>query len=266
MRKTMLLAAALAVFAGTMTLLVRADTRNEGFFPDVPASGRFAEEVRYATDRNWFIGYPDGTFRPEQTITGTQAAEVIRRMFPDGLTREQFASFVRGGETRLVGGRTLPPQADERTFRQGDDRRYDRERLYGFDWTKQVDDVLKWDTAGCLWAFYASSAEPQCFTRPNRDHLVPLGDVHRSGGYAWDEPARRRFYLDVRNLFVLDEEENIRKSDFDPAEWLPTRNVCRYLETWIDIKNRYGLAADADELAAIRQGLTECPTGGKERQ
>ncbi|PID01612.1 Parasporal protein [Sporosarcina sp. P2] len=52
---------------------------NSGF-PDVPDSKHFAEAVNDLASRNIIGGYPDGTFRPNDSITRGQAAAIIVKM------------------------------------------------------------------------------------------------------------------------------------------------------------------------------------------
>ncbi|MBB4824965.1 hypothetical protein HNO89_002191 [Sporosarcina luteola] len=49
-------------------------------FIDVPASKHFAEAVYDLAERNLIGGYPDGTFRPGNSITRGQAAAIIAKM------------------------------------------------------------------------------------------------------------------------------------------------------------------------------------------
>jgi len=49
-------------------------------FPDVPDSKHFAEAVNDLAARNIIGGYPDGTFRPNDSITRGQAAAIIVKM------------------------------------------------------------------------------------------------------------------------------------------------------------------------------------------
>jgi len=49
-------------------------------FSDVPSSKYFAEAVNDLAERNIIGGYPDGTFKPGNTITRGQAAAIIAKM------------------------------------------------------------------------------------------------------------------------------------------------------------------------------------------
>ena len=61
-----------------------------------------AESVAYGAIRGWFKGYPDGTFRSEETITAGQMAKVITRAFPRGISRAEMADFIRHGNGAVV--------------------------------------------------------------------------------------------------------------------------------------------------------------------
>lgn len=97
--------------------------------PVIATSGGFSDvgrhelgaDIRYAVEQGWFQGYPDDTFRPDQRITQKQIATVISRAFPDGSTRAEMSSFMRGGFDRVnapnpVSFTTDKPDRHEHTF------------------------------------------------------------------------------------------------------------------------------------------------------
>lgn len=92
------------------------------------------------------------------------------------------------------------------------------------------------------------------------DHVVPLAEAHRSGARSW--PARRRaaFANDLGNLVVAGARENTGKGDQDPARWRPPRRSawCAYGLAWIEVKDRWRLASDDDERAALGAMLRTC--------
>lgn len=72
-----------------------------------PAEGNRAHErvfgsVGYAAARGWFLGYPDGTFRPERLISTVQIAAVVGRAYAGGVSRAEMAAFVRHGNQAVV--------------------------------------------------------------------------------------------------------------------------------------------------------------------
>ena len=225
-----------------------------GRFPDLPA-GRVADDIGFGAAQGWWQGYPNGTFQPERQVSDRQVAAVWNRMFPAGLSRGEAAVAARAAYQAVLEHR-LGGQVEVAEEGGG---RFDR-ALWEVAWPRRVDEALRWRQADCRWAFYARSPEPACLVEPNRDHLVAVGEVFQSGGWRWSEQTRHRFYVDVENLFVLDELENIQKSDFDPAGWMPSRNRCEYLTTWLAVKAKWQLAVDAVEAEAI---LAEgCLKGG----
>ena len=77
-------------------------------FDDVAESHPQSGDIAYAVEQGWFQGYPDGTFRPDRTITPTQIATVISRSFPAGSTRADLATFMRRG-SQALNDLTPPP-------------------------------------------------------------------------------------------------------------------------------------------------------------
>lgn len=64
-------------------------------FPDVPRNHPHAASIHWATEKAWFHGYEDGTFRPDEQISPEHAVIVLRRAFEDtGLTRGELATVL----------------------------------------------------------------------------------------------------------------------------------------------------------------------------
>jgi len=101
------------------------------------------------------------------------------------------------------------------------------------------------------------------FTNPKRldvDHVVPLKEVHDSGGWQWSSGKRRRFanYLkDESHLIAVQASANRRKGAKDIAEWIPANINFRkeYARYWAKIKVYWGLTADQTELKALKRIL-----------
>lgn len=99
----------------------------------------------------------------------------------------------------------------------------------------------------------------QTFTNPSDldiDHLVPLSEAHKSGGYLWTSTQKRAYANDLINPLVLiavDDATNQAKGDKDPANWLPPNKAywCEYVKSWVSVKNTYGLSVDQAEQVAI---------------
>ena len=86
--------AAVAVLAGTAW----AQTQ----FTDVADDHPRTADVAYAVERGWLAGFEDGTFKPDQTVTAEQAAAVFDLVYPDGITRADFAAVLRAGHETLT--------------------------------------------------------------------------------------------------------------------------------------------------------------------
>lgn len=92
------------------------------------------------------------------------------------------------------------------------------------------------------------------------DHVVALSEAWKSGAWRWPPDRRRQIANDPRNLLAVDGPENQRKSDDDPAEWLPPAKgyVCAYVVRYVGVKAAYGLGVDKAERAALRDTLARC--------
>ncbi len=90
------------------------------------------------------------------------------------------------------------------------------------------------------------------------DHLIPLAEVHRSGGDKWDSTLRRAYANDLtepKNLIAVFRSANRSIGDRDPANWMPPNASyhCEYVATWTSVKERWGLSADDAEREAVRR-------------
>ncbi|WP_339171211.1 S-layer homology domain-containing protein [Solibacillus sp. FSL R5-0691] len=79
MKKRILAAFGAIIFACSLPL-TEASAASTKQFSDVPASKYFAEAVYDLAERNILGGYPDGTFKPGNSITRGQAAAIIAKM------------------------------------------------------------------------------------------------------------------------------------------------------------------------------------------
>ena len=96
------------------------------------------------------------------------------------------------------------------------------------------------------------------------DHLVPLAEVWRSGGYSWT-PQEREFYandvFDYRTLVAVSASLNRQKSDFDIANWRPPGGYmagCEYVKEWIAVKLRFSLSVDPAENTYLQSQIKSC--------
>lgn len=97
------------------------------------------------------------------------------------------------------------------------------------------------------------------------DHLVPLAEAHRSGGWRWDPGLRRRFANDPLELVPASSPANRTKSDSTPDEWRPSRpeSWCAYADRYVAVKATYELTVTTEERDALGQMLDTCTSGSE---
>ncbi len=96
------------------------------------------------------------------------------------------------------------------------------------------------------------------------DHLVPLANAHRSGGWQWDAARKRQFANSLaypNHLIAVSASANRSKGARGPEDWRPPDAAyhCQYAQDWIAVKAEWGLTATAAEWAALEEMLGECP-------
>ncbi|HUR76506.1 MAG TPA: DUF1524 domain-containing protein [Acidimicrobiales bacterium] len=94
------------------------------------------------------------------------------------------------------------------------------------------------------------------------DHVVALLEAWESGAYKWTDAQRNAYKNDIADFAVLavSDESADDKDDRDPADWLPSNDefVCRYLQTWVDVKTKWNLAVNASERESIAAAALNC--------
>ena len=97
------------------------------------------------------------------------------------------------------------------------------------------------------------------------DHMVPLENAHRSGGWSWSRERKREFanYLGYENhLIAATSGANRSKGSKGPEAWRPPLEDywCVYAVDWVTIKNEWGLTVTEAEFIALSEMLATCET------
>ena len=106
----------------------------------------------------------------------------------------------------------------------------------------------------------------ESFTDPSDldiDHMVPLANAHKSGGWAWTKERKRNYANDLsypNHLIAVKASANRQKGSRGPEEWKPPRREywCQYAIDWTTVKHDWGLTATPSEADALRDMLATC--------
>ena len=121
--------------------------------------------------------------------------------------------------------------------------------------------------SGCFvevgaWTDPYTGVEVREATEITIDHVVPLSEADRSGGWRWDAATRIAFANDETPgvLLPVIGAINQEKGDKRPDEWLPpaAEYHCTYASNWVETKARWRLSATASEVATLRDILSGC--------
>jgi len=95
------------------------------------------------------------------------------------------------------------------------------------------------------------------------DHMVPLANAHRSGGWQWSKDRKRDYANDLsypNHLIAVQSSANRRKGSKGPEDWKPPRREywCQYATDWAAVKQAWGLTATQREAAALQEMIAAC--------
>ena len=128
--------------------------------------------------------------------------------------------------------------------------------------------TVTWSTSGCdvIAGQWLDPYTGTTFTTPaglDIDHVVPLAEAHRAGGWTWDGARREQFANDLTDpatLVAVSASANRSKGDRSPDEWRPplATSWCTYAKDWIAVKFRWELSVTPAERDALAGMLTTC--------
>jgi hypothetical protein len=79
----------------------------------------------------------------------------------------------------------------------------------------------------------------------------------------WSSETRQAFANDLgyaQSLIAVSASSNRSKSDRDPSDWMPSllSYKCEYVYSWVQVKLRWGLSADATEASSLQRLSQGC--------
>jgi DNA uptake protein ComE-like DNA-binding protein len=127
------------------------------------------------------------------------------------------------------------------------------------------------DTRGCSvsggqWVGLYTGVTVTTASKLDVDHMVPLANAHRSGGWAWDSERKKQYANTLSyagHLIAVTASANRSKGAKGPEEWRPPDSSywCNYATDWMNIKATWGLTATTTEWEALTEMLDTCSEG-----
>ncbi len=187
---------------------------------------------------------------------------------------EPVGGYYRGLHREGVGwvwGRnvTILPEYDRSNYRhwidQEDSCHNVREAVLVTE--SEIEVTLSADGCRILSGRWTDPYSGETFTSSNQldvDHMVPLGNAHKSGAWEWSYKRREEYANDLtypEHLITVKSSVNRSKGSKGPDEWKPPRESywCEYATNWEAIKGRWKLSMTESEKNAVMSMKANCP-------
>lgn len=136
---------------------------------------------------------------------------------------------------------------------------YDKKEQYPYP--QSVEDIVVAEMDGKIYGPYTGR-----YFRSDREtdieHIVAASEGHDSGLCRASAAKRRAFATDPLNLTLAAPEVNRcgtnGKCGLDAGEWLPLKNRCWFANRVVEIKQKYELTVDRQEMMSLQDIIERC--------
>lgn len=109
----------------------------------------------------------------------------------------------------------------------------------------------------CPWTGHVSN-NPRHY---DVDHTVPLAYAYRAGAENWGASKKQAFANDLDYpdaLVAMYYKDNRRKGAKGPSKWLPPNNICRYINAWETIIEKWELTPNKKDREVMDDIMRGC--------